>query len=173
MLENLTVQGLSWCQYHGHPILRLQDQTSEKAFWITLTVEDAQVMSPAQQQVQTGRVRLFQLVEQLLEVTGARLTSVRIGLERDSSLGASLQIVGSHGGFAQAVHIVDAVILSWRHQLPLRIETHDLERICDLTQELPHSAETETERAKPSEREPDPIRQFIDTLDFGALDQPN
>lgn len=170
-LVDLTVQGLSWCMHHGHPILRLEAGDREHGFWITLSPEDAQVLSPLHSGCSVGRARLYDLMLTVLESSATQLRCVTLTLGHDTVLRASLLFDGPFGPFTRTAHTVDAVLLAWRCGLAVRIDALDLRRICDPVRHPPSGYAGEVGGAAAAVDPPEPIRRFIESLDFGAIDE--
>lgn len=166
----LTLQGLTWCWRHGHPIVGLSARP-EEVFWVTLSIDDAQALSPMYQGHNTGRSRLYDLLESTIESLGAHISGIALGLSGTGVLQASLVIEGMFGRLSRPVHTVDAIVLAHRGQMTIEIDERDLARIC------PHG---ERDQRRPpagsmtgDDEPPASFRAFIESLDLGQLDRPD
>lgn len=165
----LTLQGITWCWRHGHPIVGLQAHP-EQVFWVTLSTDDAEALSPMYQGHNTGRSRVYELLESTLESLGARIAAISIGLSSSGVLQGAMTIEGIFGRQTRPVHTVDAIVLAQRGQLAIDIDEQDLERICPIG-EVDLIQPTGAGTTETFVETPESFRVFIESLDLGQLDR--
>lgn len=166
----LTLHGLTWCWRHGHPIVGLCARPDE-VFWVTLSTDDAQALSPMYQGHNTGRARLYELLESTIESLGARISGITLGLSHAGGLHASLTIEGVFGRLARPVNTVDAIVLAHRGQVTIEIDEQDLLRICP--DDHHDTQQPGAQSVAEADETPASFRAFIESLDLGQLDRPD
>lgn len=169
---DLTVQGLTWCWRHGHPIIGLVPCGSQDVFWITLSPEDAQALSPLYQGHASGRARIYALLETLVERLDGQIVAVRLGFGRWDALTASMEINGPACGQTIPVHVVDAIVLAARRQLPIQISEQDFRCIQQSRPTSDRAGGAGAEVSSIDDATPESFRHFIESLDLGQLDDP-
>jgi bifunctional DNase/RNase len=167
---DLTIQGLTWCWRHGHPIIGLRAVDGEELFWITLSPEDAQALSPLYQGQASGRARIYALLETLVERLNGQITAVRLEYGAWNNLEATLEVEGPSGKQTIPVHVIDAVILASRPGVPFQISELDLTRIREERPTAARDRPSDTPVAQAIEVTLEPFRRFIESLDLGQLD---
>lgn len=171
-MRELIINGLSWCAYHGRPIVSIRPVDAAWCFWLTLAPDDAEAMAGDREMTSRCASRAYQLVETLGHSLKAEIRETRL----DVDTSASSPIVGtlivdqlSSERHRVPITAVDAVIIAWRSLCPLRATDAAIEHI---------QGALGIERADAGDegRRPDqlstPVRQFIESLDFGGPEGP-
>jgi bifunctional DNase/RNase len=172
---HLSVQCLSWCRQHGTPVLGLRVDAAEddaiatsadELIWLTLSPDDARAMSALQSGEQAARARLYDLLDALLEWLDSDVRDVELSLDTCGTLRATLRVLGYEGAVAIPAHSVDAVIIAWRRQIPLRMPESDLRRIRALRDSATGHAGQSARIAADGQAPPEAFRRFIESLEL-------
>lgn len=169
---DLTIQGLAWCWRHGHPVVGLESVDAEGVFWITLSPEDAQALSPLYQGHASGRARIYELVETVVEHLDGQIVRVRLGFGAWGALEATIEIDRPTGVQTIPTHVIDAIVLASRRGLPIHIAEQDLHRIHQSSEPSGMAGDAPARMSNSHDATPEPFRHFIESLDFGQLDPP-
>jgi bifunctional DNase/RNase len=168
----LTIHGLAWCWRHGHPTVGLR-AADDEVYWLTLSAEDAQALSPLYQSSETGRARLYGLIEVLVASLEGRVTRVSLRLGAWNTLTATLEVDGPPGRQGVPAHPVDAIILAWRLNLPITMEDADYQQLGRLRDAQQGLAELAAAERAAADVPPEPFRQLIESLDLGQFGTPD
>lgn len=171
MTVDVRIQEMGWCWRHGNPLVGLCHTDSNATFWVTLSPEDAQALSPLYSFHRAGRVRLYDLLDQTIESLGGEISAISLSLGPASALQATVRLHGLRGDDTLRVNTVDAIVLAWRRGVAISMDEADLKRVMALKatpQEAPLAQGERGETAAISE----PFRQFIQSLDLGQIDEP-
>lgn len=194
-MRQLTIQGVFWCWRHGHPVATLAANDGGSPLSISLATDDAQALSPLYRGHSAGRSRTYDLLEGVVAVLGGRLIGVLLGAAPGGSPEAALSLEGPFGIHTVPAHVVDAVVIAWRHDLPLHVDDRTLRHLrhdahadatadamdmamdmdsdtdADITTELERQDTGRTAAGEPFADAPLPeaMRTFINSLDLGGL----
>ena len=125
-MRQLTIQGVFWCWRHGHPVAMLAANDGGTPLSISLATDDAQTLSALNRGHGASRSRTDDLLEGVVAVLGGRLIGVLLGVTPSGSPQAALSLEGPFGIHTVPAHVVDAVVIAWRHDLPLHVDDRTL-----------------------------------------------
>jgi bifunctional DNase/RNase len=171
MTVDLTIHELSWCWRHGNPIVGLRHVDSDAIFWVTLSPEDAQALSPLYNFHRAGRARHYDLLDQTIESLGGQISAISLSLGARSALHGSIRLQGPRGSDTLRVNTVDAIVLAWRRGVAISMDESDLKRVMALKATLHETPLPQGERDETGTIS-EPFRQFIESLDLGQIDEP-
>lgn len=178
-VQQLTIQAVSWCWRHGHPVATLVANDGGMPLTISLATDDAQALSPLYRGHGVGRSRTYDLLEGSIAALGGRLIGVLLGAAVDGTPEAALSLESPFGVHTVPAHVADALVMAWRHTLPLR----DLRAVMDLAGDAvgTHVTSTSTSTGTSTDSAmsagtgacdaplPEAMRAFIDSLDLSGL----
>ena len=135
MMRTLRLRNIGWCEAHGHPVATLAVDGDSAFVGIAISIADAQAMSAASvanSQPLTGEplpenTRLYTLIELVASSLGGRLTAIDLAVGRDRIVRSWLRLDGPLGSCSVPAAFSDALVLSQRVPLPLRIEAESYE----------------------------------------------
>jgi hypothetical protein len=161
-VAELTLHDVEWFAERGHPLLVLGvvDRPNEY-LTVALSTGDAQALAITPGCDGVERLRLFGLVETMLNQLDAHLTGVEFTVGPTRSLQATLHIATGHDEFTVPANFADAVALGCRAAVPLTMSDAELAQAVGTA-----TAQTRATR----EESGDAIRAFVETLDLGWID---
>ena len=171
-MRELIIDGLSWCAYHGRPIVSIRPVDAGWNFWLTLAPDDAEAMAGEGEMTRRCASRAFQLVETLGRSLQAEIRETRLDIDANTSAPITgTLIIDQRGGERHQVPITaaDAIIIAWRSLCPLRATDAAIEHIqqaLDIEDGEPSDVIDQADQLST------PVRQFIESLDFGGPDGP-
>lgn len=183
-MQQLTIQAVSWCWRHGHPVATLVANDGGMPLTISLATDDAQALSPLYRGHGVGRSRTYDLLEGSIAALGGRLIGVLLGAAVDGTPEAALSLESPFGVHTVPAHVADALVMAWRHTLPLLADPRtlrDLRAVMDLAGDAvgTHVTSTSTGASTDSAMSagtgacdaplPEAMRAFIDSLDLSGL----
>lgn len=147
---------------------------------ISLATDDAQALSPLYRGHGVGRSRTYDLLEGSIAALGGRLIGVLLGADVDGTPEAALSLESPFGVHTVPAYVVDALVLAWRHTLPLLADPrtlHALRAVADPTADAERARETATGTNVATSAGtgacdaalPETMRIFIDSLDLSGL----
>lgn len=171
-MRELIIDGLSWCAYHGRPIVSIRPADAGWCFWLTLAPDDAEAMANDREMRGRCASRAFQLVESLGHSLQAEIreTQLNVGPSKSVPINGSLVVERENGERLQLpITAADAVIIAWRSLCPLVASDSAIEHI---QRALGVDSEEVPDQDEQSNQLSTPVRQFIESLDFGGPDGP-
>jgi len=134
-MRTLRLRNIGWCEAHGHLVATLAVDGDSAFVGIAISIADAQAMSAASvanSQPLTGEplpenTRLYTLIELVASSLGGRLTAIDLAVGRDRIVRSWLRLDGPLGSCSIPAAFSDALVLSQRVPLPLRIEAESYE----------------------------------------------
>ena len=159
-MAELRIDGIQWCAPHGHPVLALRVEESERVFVVAMAADDAATMAPSPKAAHYGGQRWMALVESVIDRLGASIDRVALHVGHDHILRSSLRLVTATGATVQLpLHFADGIALAHRSGLPLEMAEADLARVP--LGPIP--------RAKPDEPLLAAFRDAIESLDLDGF----
>lgn len=166
LMAELSFHDVVWCPWHGHPVLVLAIDDSDRYIALTLTETDARALSPVPSVSGSSRPRLHGVLPSLLAGLDARLREVQLVVGGDGLLRSSLTVEGPRGLLTLPAHTSDGVLLARQMGVPLRMAAEDLAHAGDA---VGYGPLARVERADSPNGAGDtlaPFRQFIASLDL-------
>lgn len=168
-MRELIIDGLSWCAYHGRPIVSIRPADAGWCFWLTLAPDDAEAMANDREMRGRCASRAFQLLEALGHSLQAEIRETQLNVDPSKSapIGGSLVVERHRGERLQLpITAADAVIIAWRSLCPLRATDGAIEHIQSTLGIEPGGVPEQRDQLSA------PVRQFIESLDFGGPEGP-
>ncbi len=137
MMRTLRLRNIGWCEAHGHPVATLAADGDSAFVGIAISIADAQAMSvasvanaqPLSGEPLPQNTRLYALIELIASGLGGRLAAIELAVGRDRIVRSWLRLDGPLGSCSVPAAFSDALVLSQRLPLPLRMEAESFERL--------------------------------------------
>jgi len=111
-LVPIVVQGISWSQQHGQPLVLLRGLGTDCWFAVSADVEEARAFSSCTCAAERTRRRLARLASQLLRVAGGEIEQIVLRVDGEQILRAHLLVRSSTGTTTVETFGLDALVLA-------------------------------------------------------------
>jgi hypothetical protein len=161
IVAELTMQDVEWFAERGHPLLVLGDVgRPNQSISVAHSVGDARSLALTPTSEGFERVRLFALVETIINKMGGSLREAEFGVGPSRTLGATLHIDTVQGPLTLSANFADAVALACRAGIRMTISETQLALAFN---DQPSNFVEPRNSANT-------VQRFIETLDLGWID---
>ena len=145
-LVPIVVQGISWSQQHGQPLVLLRGLGTDCWFAVSADVEEARAFSSCACTVERTRRRLARLASQLLRATGGEVEQIVLRVDEEQILRAHLVVRNSTGMTTLETMGLDALVLAAELGIVPVMRWQELAALADGSQRADNASdETPTE----------------------------
>jgi len=178
-MRTLRLRHVGWCEAHCHPVATLAVDGDSAFIGVAISAADAHAISaaaignphPRPGEPVPENTRLYALIELVASSLGGRVTAIDLAVGQDRIVRSWFRLDGPLGSSTVPASFSDALVLSQRVCLPLRIESHSFDRLRGGSDRPTESTtiETSEETTTPPHNGLDPFREFIDGLDMESI----
>ena len=182
MMRTLRLRNIGWCEAHGHPVATLGVDDDSAFIGVAISTADAQAMSVAavapllhhSSDTTPENTRLYGLLDLVMTSLGGCLTAIDLTVGSDRIVRSSLRIDGPFGVCKVPAAFSDALVLSQRMAIPLRIADDSFEQLMGGhgdASKRPHTQGVDADSSSGTDRHAtlDVYRSFVDGLDLDHL----
>jgi bifunctional DNase/RNase len=173
-MQDLYLGGMSWCAYHGCPVVALRPLEGDDQFWITFSPQEAEAMAAAPLNSERNAGRVYQMLEAVTDWLDANVSEVRISRDGRGVLNALVTVEqAGRGSMMMPVSTTEGIVMAWRNKCPIRIDDATLAHIrrsLQPTSSFDHfgsGSSTATDDLNPT------IVDFIQSLDMDWPEDPD